>query len=44
MIKRCICVHKAQDKLNGIGMRVKNPTRTNTNKQEFRCTVCGRTS
>ncbi len=41
MIKKCTCKHKAQDKLHGENMRVKNPIKTPHDKQEYRCTVCG---
>lgn len=39
MIIKCTCNHKAQDELNGKGMRV-----ANTGTKEVRCTVCGKAS
>lgn len=42
MIMKCNCKHKAQDELNGTGMRVHNFARgENGGKGGMRCTVCG---
>jgi len=39
----CVCTNAYQDKRYGPQQRVMNPTqKTEGNKQQFRCTVCGR--
>jgi hypothetical protein len=43
MILPCTCKHETQDKLNGRGRRVHNPTKKNAPSQNqvvVRCTVC----
>jgi len=45
MKKRCTCIHKAQDKLNGKQIRIHNKTgstgKWGTGAKGYRCTVCG---
>jgi hypothetical protein len=46
MIKQCKCQHQEQDRINGKGNRVYNPT-TKPKKDggvEHRCSVCGKQS
>ncbi len=42
MIAQCTCKHEAQDKLNGKGNRVFNPTKKKAgDKVIHTCSVCG---
>jgi hypothetical protein len=42
MIKQCVCVHVAQDKIHGKGKRVANLTdKGDSHNPRFRCSVCG---
>ncbi len=40
-IQKCSCTNLQQDRLHGEGHRVKNLTAKGTDKNNFRCTVCG---
>lgn len=43
MLGRCLCPHKGQDELHGVGIRVLNHVPSKgTLPDEYRCTVCGR--